>query len=186
VSLDVRIRGTPEGVWAFLWDADALGRVLPGCESILAEGPGTYRLVLAMRTALLTVRADATATLHDPDPPRTVRLTLDGTPRGLGGAFHVEIPITLLEEGVPEDAQTRIEYDVDVRVTGSMAAFGQGILRDAIVREVQGLAADIEREIAAGRAATDADRREAGADRAEVPAQGAETGATAPAEGGQP
>jgi 2-furoyl-CoA dehydrogenase large subunit len=151
VSLDVRIHGTAAEVWAFLWDADALGRVLPGCESIRAESPGRYRVVLAMRTTLLTVRADATATLHEPDPPRAVRMTLEGTPRGLGGTFRVEIPIALAEETGPEGALTRIEYDVDVRVTGSMATFGPGILRDAIVREVQGLAVDIEREIQAGR-----------------------------------
>lgn len=150
MSLDVRIRGTAAEVWAFLWDADALGRVLPGCESIREESPGRYRLVLAMRTTLLTVRADAIAALLDADPPRAVRLTLDGTPRGLGGTFHVEIPITLTEEAGPEDTRSRIEYDVDARVTGSMAAFGPGILRDAIVREVQGLAAAIEREIGAG------------------------------------
>lgn len=151
MSFDVRIRGSADEVWAFLWDAEALGRVLPGCESIRAEDPGRYRLVLAMRTMLLTVRADATAALLDADPPRAVRLTLDGTPRGLGGAFHVEIPIALAEEASAEGSGTVIEYDVDVRVTGSMASFGPGILREAIMREVQGLAADIEKEIAAGR-----------------------------------
>jgi 2-furoyl-CoA dehydrogenase large subunit len=151
VSPDVRIHGTAADVWAFLWDADALGRVLPGCESIKAEGPGRYRLVLAMRATLLTVRADATAAMVDAEPPRAVRLTLDGTPRGIGGTFHVEIPIGLADETGPDGPGTLVEYDVDVRVTGSLAAFGSGMLRDAIVREVQGLAADIEREIAAGR-----------------------------------
>ncbi len=148
---EVAIRGTAAQVWAFLWDAEALGRVLPGCESIRQEEPGRYRVVLAVRTMLLTVRADATATLRDPDPPRSVLLTLDGTPRGLGGTFHVGIPIALSEEASPEGTLTRIGYDVDVRVTGSMATFGPAMLRDAIVREVQGLAADIEAEISAGR-----------------------------------
>lgn len=151
MSSDVWIHGTAADVWAFLWDADALGRVLPGCESIRAEGSGRYRVVLAMRTTLLTVRADATAALLDADPPRAVRLTLDGTPRGIGGTFHVEVPISLAEETGPDGSGTLVEYDVDVRVTGSLAAFGPGMLRDAIVREVQGLAADIEGEIAAGR-----------------------------------
>jgi 2-furoyl-CoA dehydrogenase large subunit len=186
VSLDVRIRGTAAEVWAFLWDADALGRVLPGCESTVAEGPGRYRLVLAMRTMLLTIRADAIAALLDADPPHGVRLTLDGTPRGLGGTFRVEIPIALTEEAGPGGALTRIEYDVDATVTGSLAAFGPEMLRDAIVREVQGLAADIEREIEAGRPAAVAGREAAGTEPETVRVQEAETGATVPVEGGQP
>lgn len=150
---EIHIRGTPEQIWAFLWDADALGRVLPGCESIRPHAPGRYRLVLAVPTMFLTVRADAMAELHDADPHRSVVLTLDGTPRGLGGTFHVGIPITLAEETTPDGTGTWIGYDVDVRVTGSMATFGPAMLRDAIVREVRGLAADIEAEIAAGRVA---------------------------------
>jgi carbon monoxide dehydrogenase subunit G len=138
----VEIGGAPAQVWAFLWDADALGRVLPGCESISEESPGRYALVLAVRTSLLTVRADATAEIRDPVAPHEAVLTLDGTPRGIGGAFHVEVPLSLVEEA----------GDVEVRVSGGLAAFGTGMLREAIEAQVRGLAADIEAEILAGRA----------------------------------
>lgn len=151
MAFDIRIHGTAADVWAFLWDADALGRVLPGCESIQTEGAGRFRVVLAMPTAFLTIRADAIAEIHDPDPHRSALLTLDGTPRGLGGRFSVRIPLAFTEEAGPEGTSTRIAYDVEVQVSGGLATFGPAVLRDAIVGEVRGLAADIETEIAAGR-----------------------------------
>ncbi len=42
-------------------------------------------------------------------------------------------------------------YTVEASATGAIASFGLGMLRDAIAGQVQGLAADIESEIRAGR-----------------------------------
>jgi carbon monoxide dehydrogenase subunit G len=148
---EVGIRGTPEQVWAFLWDADALARVLPGCESIRAEGPGRYRAALAVRIPLFTVRGDVVAELHDPVAPREVVLTLDGTTRGVGGTLHVRLPIALEWTESVGGHVTLVRYDVEVKATGAIGAFGPGVLRDALVDEVAGLAVNIEREIAAGR-----------------------------------
>jgi 2-furoyl-CoA dehydrogenase large subunit len=148
---EVGIRGTPDQVWAFLWDADALARVLPGCESITAEGHGRYRAALAVRVPLFTVRGDVVAELHDPVPPREVVLTLDGTTRGLKGTLHVRLPIALEWTESVEGHITLVRYDVEVQATGALGAFGPAVLRDALVDEVVGLAVNIEREIAAGR-----------------------------------
>jgi len=148
---EVGIRGTPEQVWAFLWDADALARVLPGCESIRAEGPGRYRAALKVRVPLFTIRGDVVAELHDPIAPREVVLTLDGTTRGLGGTLHVRLPIALERTESPDGQITLVRYHVEVAATGAIGAFGPAVLRDALVDEVAGLAVNIEREIAAGR-----------------------------------
>ena len=148
----VEVRGTPAQVWAFLWDADALARVLPGAESLRADGPGRYTAVLRYPTPFLTVRADATAVLVDPVEPRSVLLVLDGKARGVGGTFHVRIPLAF--EAVHDSAdgaRTRVGYTVDVQATGTLGSFGLGMLKDAIAGQVQGLAADIENEIRAGR-----------------------------------
>jgi 2-furoyl-CoA dehydrogenase large subunit len=159
----VEIAGSPAQVWAFLWDAEALARVLPGCESLRADEPGRYAAVLRYPTPFLTVRADAEAELLDPIAPRSVVLVLDGTARGVGGSFHVRIPMTFdavgagatgapgEDGGTPGAARTRVGYAVEIQATGAIATFGSGMLRDAIAGQVQGLAADIEREIRAGR-----------------------------------
>lgn len=148
---EVEIRGTPMEVWAFFWDADALARVLPGCESIHAEGPGRYLATLAVRFPLFTVRGDVVAEFHEPDPPHAVVLTLDGTTRRLSGTLHVRLPVAL--EGMESAAGpvTRVRYDVEVEVAGGLAAFGPRLLRDALIEQVKGLAVNIELEIQAGR-----------------------------------
>ena len=144
----VEIGGSPAQVWAFLWDAGALARVLPGCESLRADGPGRYAAVLRYPTPFLTVRADAEAVLVDSLEPRSVLLVLDGKARGVGGTFHVRIPLAF--EGIGGD-RTRVGYSVEATATGAIASFGLGMLRDAIAGQVQGLAADIDNEIRAGR-----------------------------------
>ena len=150
----VEIRGTPAEVWTFLWDADALGRVLPGCESIRELEAGRYAAVLAFRTTFLTVRADTTAEVREPVEARSAVLALDGTARGLGGGFHVLIHLTLEPADATGAARTDVGYVVEAQVTGALAGLGARMLRDAVVGEVEGLARDIEREIDSGRVPT--------------------------------
>jgi len=149
---EVTIRATPVEVWAFLDDPEALGRVLPGCERIERTRPGVYALVLAIRLPLMTVRADAIATLEDPEPPSRVRLTIEGSPPGFTGTFRVSVPFELEGTEPPEGGTlTRVRYGVEVELTGSIAMFGTAPVHDAMGRQVAELAANVEREIATGR-----------------------------------
>lgn len=142
------VRGTPEAVWAIIEDAEALGRVLPGAESIVATGPGTFRGVLATKLQFLTVRADVNAEFHDADPPRHLRLRLDGRPRGLAGSFTVSIPIDLqpVEGAAPA---TEVRYSIELNVTGRLATFGAPLLRDTLRRQIAALVQNVDGELAA-------------------------------------
>ena len=142
------VHGTPEAVWAIIEDAAALGRVLPGAESIVATGPGTFRGVLATKLQFLTVRADVDAAFHDADPPRHLRLQLNGRPRGLAGSFAVSIPIDLaLTDG--DALTTDVRYSIDLNVTGRLATFGAPLLRDTLRRQIAALVQNVDRELAA-------------------------------------
>jgi carbon monoxide dehydrogenase subunit G len=129
-------------------DADLLGRILPGCEELIATGEGAFRGVLATRLQFLTLRADVTATLADLAFPDRLRLLLDGKPRGLAGGFRAQIPIELaeVEEG------TRVHYTVDLTTSGRLATFGAPILRDSFRRQVATLIANLERVLGPGAA----------------------------------
>ena len=52
-------------IWEAFADADLLGRILPGCEELIATGEGAFRGVLATRLQFLTLRADVIATFAD-------------------------------------------------------------------------------------------------------------------------
>jgi 2-furoyl-CoA dehydrogenase large subunit len=150
---EVEVRGTPFEVWSFLEDAEALGRVLPGCERIELVRPGVYALVLGIPTPFMKVRADAVATLEDPEPPTRLRLLLEGSPPGFNGSFRVAIPLELEgTEALEGGTLTRIRYAVDAQLSGSLAMFGAAAVRDGVRGLVAELAANVEREIAAGRA----------------------------------
>jgi len=132
-------------IWEAFGDAELLARVLPGCETLSATGPGHYRGVLATRLQFLTLRAEVTATVADPVPPDTLRLELDGRPRGLAGGFRAIIPIELFETV----AGTRIHYVVDMTTSGRLATFGAPILRDSLRKQVATLIANLERVLGA-------------------------------------
>ena len=91
----VQIATTPEATWAVIQDPAALGRALPDCESIVPDGSGGLKIVVAIKQMFMTVRVDLHVTYHDLEQPHHLRLDLDGAPRGLGGALHLSVPIEI-------------------------------------------------------------------------------------------
>lgn len=146
VSERIEVAGSPAAIWAVIEDPGALGRVLPGAESLQPDGPGRWRGVLATKVGFMTVRADAVAEMHDPRPPEHLRLEIEGRPRGLAGSFRASIPFDLVELGAD---RTAISYTVDLTVSGRLAAFGAPLLRDTLRRQVAALVLNLERELAA-------------------------------------
>jgi carbon monoxide dehydrogenase subunit G len=145
------VHGSAAAVWAIIEDPVALARVLPGAESIEATGPGSFRGVLASKIQFLTVRADVTASFHDADPPRHLRLQLNGRPRGLAGSFAVSVPFDLLARDGPDGpgTETEVSYAVDLQVTGRLATFGAPLMRDTLRRQIATLVSNVDRELQA-------------------------------------
>jgi carbon monoxide dehydrogenase subunit G len=136
----VRVAVPRERIWEAFGDAALLARILPGCEALTAAGEGTYRGVLATRLQFLTLRAEVTASLADPRPPESIRLELDGKPRGLAGGFRAVIPMELSET----PGGTSIHYTVDLTTSGRLATFGAPILRDSFRKQVVTLIDNLE------------------------------------------
>lgn len=138
-------------IWSVFGNADALRRVLPGCETLAASAPGEFRGVLATRLQFLTIRADVTARIVDPQPPDRLRLEIDGRPRGLAGGFKAEIVIDLADAGDASPggapgAGTAVHYTLELTTSGRLATFGAPLIRDTFRRQVAGLIANLERE----------------------------------------
>lgn len=144
----VVIHASPASIRAVIDDPDALARVLPGAESLVPDGPGRWRGVLATKVGFMTIRADAVATLTESDDPDHLRIEIEGRPRGLAGSFRAAVPFSL----EPVDAErTAVEYMVDLTVTGRLAAFGAPIMRETFRRQVAELVTNIERVASDGR-----------------------------------
>jgi carbon monoxide dehydrogenase subunit G len=166
------IAAPPSTIWAIVDDTEALGRVLPGLETIAPRGPGAFAATLAAKIQFLTIRADVEAILDRVSPDRA-RLRLAGRPRGLVGTFTAEIPFEVrgVADPVRRSEASAVEYAVDLTVAGRLAAFGAPLLRDTFRRQVAVLVANIEAEhrrrtadAASARAAEGADPAAGGAD----------------------
>lgn len=141
----VTISGSPEQIWSVIDDPAALGRVLPGLESLIHEAPDRFGAVIVLKSAFGPIRADVTAQIKEPEPPHHLRLDLDGRARGLPGSFRVGIPIDLTQAG---EGLTAVSYSVELAVTGSLRAIGTGPIRQALERAIGELVQNVEREIA--------------------------------------
>jgi carbon monoxide dehydrogenase subunit G len=136
--------GSPDAVWEVIQDVNALRRILPGCESLLADVDGRLRGVLAAKIQFLTVRADVTARLEGHDAPRHVVVRLEGRPRSLAGSFSAVISVDL--EPV-SGGGTMLTYAVELSVTGRLATFGLPLLRQTMRDQVARLLVNLSNEL---------------------------------------
>jgi 2-furoyl-CoA dehydrogenase large subunit len=141
----VTIAATPEAIWQVLHDPAALARVLPGVESLVSDGPDRYRGVLVAKTGFFTVRADLTASLLDAEKPQHVRLELAGKVRRIGGEFVASVPLDLTPI---DDGHTKLDYAVDVQLSGQLAQMGGSRIGDGLRAQVGDLIRNLEREAA--------------------------------------
>ena len=140
----IRVAAPRERIWPVFDDADRLRAALPGCETLEAIAPGEYRGVLATRLPFLTLRADVTARLADVARPDSLRLELEGRPRGLAGGFRASIPISLDDAG----SATDVRYVLDLTTSGRLATFGTPLLRDTFRKQVATLVANLDQMLA--------------------------------------
>lgn len=145
----VRVAVPRDRIWPVFEDADRLRTALPGCETLEASGPGEFRGVLATRLPFLTLRADVTARLEDVVRPDSLRLELEGRPRGLAGTFRASIPISLVDVGVATD----VRYVLELTTSGRLATFGTPLIRDTFRKQVATLVTNLETMLAEEREA---------------------------------
>lgn len=134
-------------IWPVFHDAATLAAVLPGCESLVEVAPGVYRGIAATRLQFLTLRAEITARLVDPQPPDHLGLAMTGRPLALAGGFEATVSIDLAEG---PSGGTDVRYVVDLTTSGRLASFGAPLLRDVLRRQVAALIANLERELGPG------------------------------------
>jgi uncharacterized protein len=112
-------------VFSALIDQEILRRCIPGCESLVATGPGVYEATLKIGVAGLKGRYSGKAVISDTQPPQSLTLGFEG--KGGPGFVRGSAAIALTTEG---DA-TRINAEADVQVGGLIAAIGSRLVEAA-------------------------------------------------------
>ena len=142
-SGSAELSSSPEATWAVIANPAAVGRILPDCESVAADGSGGLNVVVAVRQLFMAVRIDLHITWHDAEPTHHLRLELNGKPRGLGGALRLSVPLDI-------DARStgsHVAYRATLELDGSLASFRQQVSK-GLQAQVDRLLRAVEREAA--------------------------------------
>jgi 2-furoyl-CoA dehydrogenase large subunit len=125
---EVVIDARPTQVWQALLDPESLRAVIPGCESVEATGPDSYRARVRISVAGIGGSYDVVMRLFDRREPERIRLSGRAESRVGFGEGEAIVSLTALPEG-----RTRLAYRYVAVVGGKLAGFGQRML-DGVVR----------------------------------------------------
>jgi len=128
---EARVPAPPEEVWRTLLDPERLAHVIPGCHALDRVGENSYRANVSLGVGPVRGRFRAGVELSDLDRPHAARISGDlagplGSSRGSG---RVRL------EAV--DGDTRVAYDYEIEITGTVAAVG-GRMLDGAARVLVG------------------------------------------------
>ena len=124
-----------ERLWDFLMDVPAVGRCVPGVETIEAVDASAYKGGLKVQVGPIRLSLEGTITVEEAD--RTAwraRMRAEANDRRLGGGIRARLSLAL----APVEIGTRVQIDTDLAVLGKIGEFGQPVIRrkaDALLGE---------------------------------------------------
>jgi carbon monoxide dehydrogenase subunit G len=117
----------PEPIWTFMMDVPAMGRCVPGVESIQAQDDDTFLGVLKVRVGPIAVRLEGRVTVTERNADEwRAKMQVDAADRKINGAVNAKAVLQLrpLDHG-----RTEIGIRTDAAVLGKLGEFGQSIVR---------------------------------------------------------
>lgn len=111
-----------ERVYVALQDPIVLARSMPGCEALDLIGENEYAMRMKMVLASISGNFDGKVRITEANPPTSFRLGVEGS--GKIGFVKGGGLLTL----TPESEGTRVAYEGDVQVGGTIANVGQRLV----------------------------------------------------------
>jgi uncharacterized protein len=133
--------GTREQVWKLLTDPALLAKLLPGCESLLPDGPDRYKVTVKFGIAAISGKYSGAVELLDQQPPASLRMKLEG--KGAPGFMRGEGRVELTDK----DGQTDVRYTGEAMVGGLIASVGQRMIEVTARKIVQQFFADASAQL---------------------------------------
>lgn len=119
------VSAPPEKLWDLLQNPEFLQEVMPGCNELKQTGENEFVGVVGAKVGAISSQYTTKFSLLDLDPPKSYRLHLEGD--GRGGFVRADTKVSLTP--VPEG--TRLDYEGDVSIGGTIARIGQRLLDSA-------------------------------------------------------
>jgi uncharacterized protein len=113
--------------WKALNDVQLLQASIPGCESIVATGDGSYDLAVYAAIGPVKARFKGHMTLTDVEAPLRYTIRFEGQ-GGAAGFARGEAKVSLDEQG---NQQALLRYAVNAQVGGRLAQIGSRLIDPA-------------------------------------------------------
>ncbi|NRO96250.1 carbon monoxide dehydrogenase [Paraburkholderia sp. NMBU_R16] len=161
-----------EHAWEALRDTAVLRTIIPGCESIEADGENAYTVSMLAAVGPVKAHFKGRMSLTDIDPPNSYTVVFEGQ-GGVAGFAKGSAAVTLEADG---ESSTKLSYTAHAQVGGKLAQIGSRLV-DGAARKVAGeffkrFTAQMTGETGAGAESTD---------EGAAPAQAGEAAEQAPA-----
>lgn len=139
----VELKADRQAIWDLLLDPASLKQIIPGCETLVADGADAYDATVRIGIAGIKGTYEARVEIRDQQRPN--RLVLVGSAKGALGHGHGTGLVELVDLG---DGRTRLTYRYGADVGGKVASVGQRMMKSAsnilIKRFFDGLQAHLD------------------------------------------
>ena len=126
------IAASRETVWAALNNPDVLKSCIPGCEELDKKSDTEMSATVIAKVGPVKARFKGEVTLQNLNPPESYTISGEGK-GGIAGFAKggANVRLTEVEGG------TRLDYDVDAKVGGKLAALGSRLI-DSTAKKLAG------------------------------------------------
>lgn len=134
-----------EQVWAAMLDVERVAACVPGASVLKQLGPDAYQISMKVKVGPVAMqyRADVEFVEKDHEAHRAHLSAKGKETRGQGTAEATSV-LTLTDRG----GATHCAVDADVKLSGRMAAMGQGIIKDVADRIAGQFAGNLQKLLA--------------------------------------
>lgn len=129
-------------LWARIGDIPFVASCLPGlvAESLQEISPTEYRAIMLQSVMGYDSKWDLHATIEPFDAEHRLNVTFDGSDTRLGMTLQGTASLSVQEQAPDESL---VEYQANLRVSGSLAALGGPIIRSTIADAIAGFVAGV-------------------------------------------
>ena len=144
----ITLDAPPERVWDFMMDVPAVGRCVPGVESVTPLDGDRYAGVLRVKVGPISARLEGTLTLAERDrDARRARMDVQASDRRVGGTVTAKMTVHLEPRN---DGGTDLEVVTDAAVLGKLGQFGQAIIKRQADQIMAEFARNVSRALQSG------------------------------------
>ena len=118
-SGETLIKAPRQKVWEGLNDPEVLRVCIPGCDSLVADGPDKFQATVRQKIGPVSASFSGFVTIEDADPPNSYRLVGQGS-GGVAGFANGSALVTLSDEA----SGTKLVYEAEAQLGGKIAQLG--------------------------------------------------------------